>query len=380
MSAGGDLSGRAGRLGFLERHRVAVVTLSALAVVTLLVFHYTAALHPLGVHDALRRSFYLPVILAAMAAGRRGGLGLAGLAVAGFLPHLRQLARADSRVMDSALELVLLLLVGGLVGASADASRRARARAAESGRLAALGETGLALMAQTEGPLAAIEGQIGSLDGIVDPARSQAVAFAAQVIREEVARARQLIDDLREIGKVSGRQTGYVDLAPLVAGVVQDAARSRGDGRRAILIPAPHACPTETDRRTVAFGLRTLIFGLLDVAPAPGWLEVRMTELARGTSAIELGVFSHGKALPDLEESLTRVFGAGAADYSFRQVLCIRLLQSLGATIQFHRVSACHARILIGFPGTRRAPIGRGWPMARVHGRLSGETMAERSV
>ncbi len=152
-------------LGRLERRRFQVLVLCAVAVAVLLFLHYTAALHRLGVHDALRRLFYLPVIVAAIAAGSRGGLSIAGFAVLGFLPHLRQLARTDDRVLDSVFELVLLLVVGALVGAYADASRRARAQAAESGRLAALGETGLALMAQTEGPLAAIEGQADVLLG-----------------------------------------------------------------------------------------------------------------------------------------------------------------------------------------------------------------------
>lgn len=340
---------RAPRMALFERHRFEVVGLCAAAVVVLLFLHYTAALHRLGVHDALRRLFYLPVIVAAIAAGSRAGLSIAGLAVVGFLPHLRQLSRADDRIMDSVFELVLLLLVGALVGAYADASRRARAQAAESGRLAALGETGLALMAQTEGPLAAIEGQAESLAGMVDPSRNMAIIFASRVIRDEVTRARQLITDLGKIARVSERQSDRIELAPLVAGVVQDVAHARRDGRRAVLVPSARTCSIETDRRVLAFSLRTLILGLLDTIPPPGWLEVRLAECSPGEVAIELGVFSIGEALPDLEESLTRVFGAGVGEYRFQQVLCIRVLASLGASVRFHAISPCHTQILVGF-------------------------------
>lgn len=100
------------RLAPFERLRFGVVSLCAAAVALLLVMHYTAALHQLGIHDALRRLFYLPVIVAAVAAGSRGGLTIAGFAVVGFLPHLRQLASAGDRVMDSVFELLLLLLIG----------------------------------------------------------------------------------------------------------------------------------------------------------------------------------------------------------------------------------------------------------------------------
>jgi signal transduction histidine kinase len=336
-------------MGLFERRRFEVVGLCAVAVVVLLFLHYTAALHLLGVHDALRRLFYLPVIVAAIAAGSRGGLAIAGFAVVGFLPHLRQLARADDRIMDSVFELVLLLLVGALVGAYADASRRARAQAAESGRLAALAETGLALMAQTEGPLAAIEGQAESLAGFVDPTRHTAAIFASRVIRDEVTRARQLITDLGKIARVSERRRDRIELAPLVAGVVQDVACARHDGRHAVLVPSARAFAIEADRRVLAFSLRTLIFGLLDTIPPPGWLEVRLAECSPGEVAIELGVFSMGQTLPDLEESLTRVFGAGAGEYRFQQVLCIRVLTSLGASVRFRRISPCHTQILAGF-------------------------------
>lgn len=337
------------QMGLIERRRFEVLGLCVVAVVVLLLLHYTTSHHRLGVHDALRRLFYLPVIAAAIAAGSRGGLSIAGLAVVGFLPHLRQLARTDDRVLDSVFELVLLLLVGALVGAYADASRRARAQAAEFGRLAALGETGLALMAQTEGPLAAIEGQAESLTAIMDPAHNTAITFAARVIREEAARARQLLSDLGEIARVSERRADRIDLAPLVAGVVKDVAHARRDGRRAVLVPSARAPRIEADRRAVAFSLRTLIFGLLDTIPSPGWLEVRLAECSPGEAAIELGVFSMGEALPDMEESLTRVFGAEVGDYRFRQVLCVRLLSSLGATVRFDSISPRHTRILVGF-------------------------------
>jgi len=332
-----------------ERRRFEVVALCAAAVALLLVMHYTAALHQLGVHDALRRLFYLPVLIAAMAAGGRAGIGIAAFAVIGFLPHLRQLATADSRVMDSAVELVLLLVVGALVGGYADASRRARAQAAERGRLAALGETGLALMAQTEGPLAAIEGQAESLIAVSGTGGRGSVAFAGQVIREEASRARHLINDLAEIARISEPRRDRVDLPPLLERIIRDVASARQDGRRAILIDHPRSYAVESDRRAVAFSLRALIFGLLDSVPPPGWLEVRIAGSSGAEPTIEFGVFSLGEALPDLEESLTRVFGAGAREYRFRQVLCIRLLSSLGARVRFQRVSPCHTRILVCF-------------------------------
>ena len=351
------LTERARSDGLLERRHFEIVALCAGVVCLLLVLHYTAALRQLGLHDALRRLFYLPVILAAMAGGKRAGVGIAAFAVVGYLPHLQQLAGTDPRVMDSVVELVLLLVVAGLVGGYADASKRARVQAAEWGRLAALGETGLALMAQTEGPLAAIEGQAESLTASSRIGDRGSVAFAGEIIREEVARARQLLKDLGELSRVAEPRRERVDLAPLLERIVRDVATARQGRRRVIFIHHPRSCAVATDRRTVAFSLRTLMLGLLDSMPPSGWLEVRIDQHPGNEATVELGLFSLDDTMPDLEESLTRVFGAGAQEYRFRQVLCVRLLATLGASVKFERVSPCHARTLVGFvaasPGLR---------------------------
>src|SRR3990172_10948331 len=146
-----------------ERHARRITSLSLAAVGGLLLLHYTMPLDSLGLHDFLRRLFYVPVVLAAIAAGIWGGAVPAAACSAGYLPHVVQLARAGDRVLDHLLELIVLAAVGLLVGAFADSSRQARAAAAERGRLAALGEVGLAVLGQIEGPLTSIEGQAVSL-------------------------------------------------------------------------------------------------------------------------------------------------------------------------------------------------------------------------
>lgn len=342
--------GRASPFAPTERHRFAVVAVCALGVALLLALHYTATLHLLGLHDALRRLFYLPVIVAAIAAGSRGGLGIAAFAGLGFLPHLRQLATAGDRVMDSAVELVLLLLVGGLVGWYADASRRARAQAAERGRFAALGEMGLALVAQTQGPLAAIEGQALSLSALSESGGRGGISFAAEVIREEAARARHLLGDIGEIASVTEQRRDRIELSPLIERILTDVRNAREDGGRAIFVDRPRSCIVASNKRALAFSLRTLVYGLLDSVARPGWVELRLAGLPVVDPTLEVSVFTLGEKLPDLEESLTRVFGAGAGEYRFQQVLCIRLLALLGASVKFQRVSACHSRILIRFP------------------------------
>jgi hypothetical protein len=351
--------------GFVQSRQTVIVSLCVLGVVVLMYLHYSAALHRLGLHDALRRLFYLPVIVAAIVGGRRGGLMVAGLAVVGYIPHLFQLARADDRIMDSVFELVLLLLVGVLVGAFADSSRRARGLAAERGRLAALGETGLALMAQTEGPLAAIDGQAESLGLLAGRGRDGAVGFAAGVIHEEVAQARRMFGDLRELVTSLDQRQSKVDLAPLASGVVVDLMRTSRTENRLSLGRVARGCCVLTDRRALTISLRSLISGLLETVPLPGWLEVSVLESRPEEGIVEVAAFSAGEVLPNLERSLTRVFGAGAKEYRFRQVFGVHVLASLGADVTFHHVSKREALVRIHFqriPDNRRNGHARDAP------------------
>lgn len=365
---------------FLERRRTGLVVLSVGAVAALLVLHYGTTLHALGLHDLLRRLFYLPVIISAIAVGTRGGLLVAGLASAGFLPHLRQLARAGDRQLDLALELLLLLAIGALVGAFADASRRARALAAERGRLAALGETGFALMAQAEGPLAAMDGQAESLAFFANRTCDGAVGFAAGVIRDEVARVRRLFGDLRGLGAIPAARPTRVDLAWLVSGIVRDIRRGPGTGQRLSLGRVAGACSVEADRRTLAFGLRSLLFGLLEAVRAPGWLEVGVLDDGPGAATIEIGAFTAGGQLPDLERGLTGVFGAAVADYRFGQVLCVRLFLSLGADVQFHRSSPGEALVRVRFRTGAGGHPHRARPVALRPESIPQERADERAA
>ncbi len=339
------------REAWADKRAIVLTGVSVAAVVGLLALHYSAALHPLGLHDVLRRLFYLPVITAAIAGGMRGGLLTAGIAAVGYLPHLRQLERAGDRPLDHALELLLLPVVGMLVGGFADSSRRARALAAERGRLAALGEVGVAVMAQAEGPLAAIEGQVETLDLLALCARDPAAGFAARVIRAEVLRTRHLLEDLRGLSHPGHERLADVRLSAMVAGLVREIAACPSGAGRITLGECEPATSLRADRDVLAHALRSLLLALLKVVPVPGGLHVRV-QRDRGDTVIEIRARAATSALPDIEESLGTVFGAGFGEYHFSEALCVHLLSTQGATATFDRISPQQAVVRLAFrPG-----------------------------
>ena len=341
----------------LERmeRRPAAMTMGCVAVVGgLLALHYGATLHRLGLHDLLRGLFYLPVALAAFVAGWRGGMVTACAAAIGYLPHIPQLAQAGDRVPNNLLELVLLIGVGALIGTFTDAGRRARELAAERGRLAALSEVGLGVMAQAEGPLASIEGQAESLHALAHLGRDLPVEFAAGIIQQQAARVRLLMADLQTLGRSNGRLPGRVDLSALVTGVVTDLDRSPSAEPHVVLGSVAQRVTVESDARVLAWSLRALVFGLLASDPPPRRLEVHLAA-SEADALLEIRAHFEAAESPDLERSLSAVLGVPATGRHFRQALCISLLAAQGAAIRFPRVAQKDRLVRISFPAARRS-------------------------
>jgi K+-sensing histidine kinase KdpD len=73
----------------------------------------------------LQRLYYIPVVVAGLIIGWRGGLGVALLAGAGFAigtPSIWTVSRVDA--LDQCLEICVFCLVGGLSGALTDRYRK----------------------------------------------------------------------------------------------------------------------------------------------------------------------------------------------------------------------------------------------------------------
>ena len=66
--------------------QLALLLAATIAGVALL--HYTAPMNHVWVHPLLQRAYYIPVLLAALWFGWRGGLAAAGLAGATYIPHI----------------------------------------------------------------------------------------------------------------------------------------------------------------------------------------------------------------------------------------------------------------------------------------------------
>lgn len=115
---------------FLVRHPSVWFILVPLLGTTLL--HYLTSAHLIPYHSLYRSLYYLPLAVAAVRYGRRGGVLTAIVASVLYIPHiLLSWSAMPSDAFNDLLETGIFLFFGGLVGSLADAERQQRQRAQE---------------------------------------------------------------------------------------------------------------------------------------------------------------------------------------------------------------------------------------------------------
>ncbi len=103
----------------------------ALAVAIITLLHYLTAAHLLPYHSIYRSLHYLPIAVAAVTWGIRGGLAVSLLITALYLPHVWLLGAAmPGGILDNVLEALVFNFVAALTGWLSDAQRRHRLQAA----------------------------------------------------------------------------------------------------------------------------------------------------------------------------------------------------------------------------------------------------------
>ncbi len=89
--------------------------------------HYLTGIHLLPYHSIYRSLYYLPVGIAAVIWGVRGGLITGLITALVYLPHAFFLDMPmPNKVLDNSLEMITLLIVASLIGLLADAERHHR--------------------------------------------------------------------------------------------------------------------------------------------------------------------------------------------------------------------------------------------------------------
>ncbi|UCG42687.1 MAG: sensor histidine kinase [candidate division WOR-3 bacterium] len=131
------------------------IIVAAGAVLT--VGHYTAPTDDPFWHDLFRRLYYLPIILAGLRYGLKGGLITAAAISFAFMPHVLMTRQTlYVQASESRFEMPLYFLVGIVTGIVADRQRRASESLRRAERLKTIGEMAAGMAHEIKNPLAGI--------------------------------------------------------------------------------------------------------------------------------------------------------------------------------------------------------------------------------
>ncbi len=228
------------RTDFLARHYRLLLVISLILLVTVL--HYlTSTLHA-PFHDIYRRLYYLPIVLAGVWFGLRGGLLAAATVSLLYLPHmLWQLVPTHGDLLEQILELVLYHVVGGVTGLLSQRERRQQGlyqRAAErlersyvqlrrqadelitaeselrrTHRLSTLGEMSADLAHEIRNPLGSIR---MAAEVVTEGLKEDDHRYEfARILQKESQRLNAVLEDFLGLARSPAEDVEDVDLASL---------------------------------------------------------------------------------------------------------------------------------------------------------------------
>jgi len=194
--------------------------------------HYATGTHHHWVHDLLRRLYYVPILIAALTQGARGGGAVALVVSLSYAPHAFLIAAPGhhdpASDLNKLLEIVLYNTIGLLAGVLADREARRRVqvqRALEeqqrmadqlvrAGRLAALGELVAGIAHELKNPLHTIKGTAEIVDEVIPEDADQSPMW--QLHRQEIERLERIAERFLSFARPS-----QVELVPVRLGDLQ---------------------------------------------------------------------------------------------------------------------------------------------------------------
>jgi signal transduction histidine kinase len=292
--------------------------LQAIAVGLVLASIVVAYVFTLGslpfVGKILRYLLFLPIVMAALWFGWRGGLVAALAATALYLP-------ADHSE-DAVVEAVDLFLIGSIMGILADRERRKRILLQQTtrelslayqqlqdsteslrraARLSATGQLAASLAHEIRTPLASIEGAAEMLDGEV-PAdlRSEMTG----ILRKESRRLSRLLAGLLNYAKPQPPDFRDSDVRVILSGMVALATPSARQSQVELRFAPPAAAiPLYCDGEQLTQVFLNLTMNAIQAMPTGGAVEYTIETLA---NAVRIRVADTGPGIPP--DKLGRIF------------------------------------------------------------------------
>lgn len=302
-----------------ERSRVALIA-AGIAITS--AGHYLTPSDMLLWHSLFQRMYYLPVVLAAIFYGWRGGLAAALVCGLVYIPHIQiSWAHMHHYTMEQYAEIFMFFAVGGVTGLLSDMEKRRRMElqqtAEELGkvykelqstfeqvrradRLSAIGQLAAGLAHEIRNPLASIDGAAEVIEaGAQDDVKTETL----RIIRQECRRLNRLLTSLLDFARPRPPELNLVDLGAVLISVVELVKHSAPKDVRFEMDTEPGLPPVRCDSEQLSQVVLNLALNAAQAMPEGG--VVRLSAL-RGSGSVMVSVSDEGVGIP--EKEMERIF------------------------------------------------------------------------
>lgn len=221
--------------------RLAVSFLAG-TIVLVAALHYVTPVENPVLHQIYQRIYYIPIILAALRYGWRGGLGAATFAALSYMPHilLHWQHQNYEYALNQYAEIAMFLVIGAVTGWLGDQKRREHERAErintelqdayadlrqtvgqllQAERLSSLAEVASGVVHEVRNPLGAIKGAVEIMEDEI-PEDSPRREFA-RIAKIEVERIDKLVHEFLRFARPPKLSKVRTNLNDLVDSAIQ---------------------------------------------------------------------------------------------------------------------------------------------------------------
>jgi signal transduction histidine kinase len=283
--------------------------------------HLATRVDALGIHEMLRRLYYLPIILAAYRYGISGGFTVSVISGLAYAPHiLLYTGKPEIQIVNQLLEILLFLIVGTVTGILSELEQR-RSRQLElqleevqrlenevriADRLAAVGQLASGVAHEIRNPLGIIRAaaQLAKADDEITPDIDESVS----VVLKEVDRANQVVARLLDFARPRFPSFELINLL----GVIDEAVRltrqyAANSGVNLIDDLPSGEIPVEADAGQIKQVLVNLFLNAVQATPSKGSVTIRLgPHKHEGRPGYLVEITDTGKGIPP--EVIDKIF------------------------------------------------------------------------
>jgi len=300
----------------------AAILVAAIGAVALL--HYVTPTSYMWVHPLLQRAYYVPILLAALRFGWRGGIASAALAGVSYIPHIVMAWKLEPEyTIAQYVEIGMFFVIATLTGILADHERAQRFKVEETARklaevntqlqnsferlrradrLSALGELSAGLAHEIRNPLGSIEGavQILGRPQLPEETRQEFTDLAYR----EVVRLKGLLTNFLEFARPQPPRILSSEIGLLLESVAKLASETATMAKVAVRVGCAEALPPVcVDPEQIKQVLLNLVINAVQATPNGGQISLRAD---RDGDWVRIEVEDEGVGIPP--ENIERVF------------------------------------------------------------------------